>query len=71
MGSPFHTRFQEHFRDFKYKNGKSKFAEHLIDNGHSTAPLEDIWKFHMLLKKGNEMNTLKKFNIYNIMRLDN
>jgi hypothetical protein len=37
----FHIRFQEHFRDFKYKNGKSKFA-HLIDNGHSITTMENV-----------------------------
>ena len=29
-GSPFKTRFQEHFRDFKYRNNKSGFAQHLL-----------------------------------------
>ena len=37
---PFHIKFQEHFRDFKNGNGKSKFT-HLIDNRHSTAYMEN------------------------------
>jgi len=28
-GRPFHIGFQEHFRDFKYRNGQSKFAHPL------------------------------------------
>jgi len=34
-GQPFKVRFQEHLRDFKYKNNKSKFAQHLTDNKHA------------------------------------
>jgi hypothetical protein len=66
---PFHTRFEEHFRDFKYKNGKAKFA-HLIDNGHPIAPMEDIMEILHVAKKGNKMNTLEKFHVYNVTRLD-
>ena len=38
---PFQIRFQQHFRDFKYGNGKSKFTQHLIENRHSIAPMEN------------------------------
>ena len=69
-GRSFHTRFQEHFRDVEYKNGKSKFA-HLIDNGHSIAPMEDIMEILHVTKKGNKMDTLEKFHICNVTRLDN
>jgi len=31
-GRPFKVRFREHLHDFKYRNGKSRFAQHLIDN---------------------------------------
>jgi hypothetical protein len=41
-GRPFYAEFQELFRDFKYGNGKSKLAQHLSDNKHSIAPVEDI-----------------------------
>jgi len=34
--------FQKHLRDFKYRNGKSRFAQHLIDNGHTVGQMEDI-----------------------------
>ena len=41
-GRSFHVRFQEHFRDFKYGNGKSKFAQHLLDHRHAFGPMEEI-----------------------------
>jgi len=37
-GRHFPVRFQEHFRDYKYPNNKSKFAQHLLDNKHSIGP---------------------------------
>lgn len=41
-GRPFHIRSQEHFHNFKYRNVKSKFANHLLDNKHSNGPMGDI-----------------------------
>jgi len=32
---PFKIRLQEHFRDFKYWNNMSKFAQQLLENIHS------------------------------------
>ena len=31
---PFHVRFREHYRDYKYANNKSKFAQHVLEEGH-------------------------------------
>ena len=67
----FHVKFQEHFRDFKYKNGKSNFAQHLTDKGHSISPMEDVMEILHVTKKGNMINTLKKFHTYNTTRLNN
>ena len=62
-GSSFGKRFQEHLRDYKYRNGKSKFAQYLLGNEHSTGPMEDVMKI-LHIKKGKKMNTLEKFYIY-------
>ena len=66
-GRLFHVRFQEHFRDFKYGNGKSKFAQQLLENRHTIAPMEVLH----IKKKGKIMNTLERFHIYNETKLDN
>ena len=50
-GRPFYIRFQENLRDFKYENGKSKFAQHLIDNRHSITPMENIEVLHTNKKR--------------------
>jgi len=45
--------------------------KYLIDKGHSISPVEDSMEILHVTKKGNMMNTLEKFHIYSIMRLDN
>jgi hypothetical protein len=41
-GRLFHTRFREHYRDYKYANNKSKFAQHVTEEGHAFGPMENI-----------------------------
>ena len=60
-GRSFKIRFQEHFRDFKHGNSKSSFVQHLLDNGHSTGPIEDIIETIHVTNKGQIMGTLEKF----------
>jgi hypothetical protein len=40
-GIPFHVRFREHYRDYKYANNKLKFA-HVLEEGHSVGPINEI-----------------------------
>jgi hypothetical protein len=48
----FHVRFQEHFRDYKYGNNKSRFAKHIMDNEHSIGPIENIMDIVHTTSKG-------------------
>ena len=57
-GRPFYVKFQKHFRDFKYGNGKPKFAQYLLDNKHSIGSMEDITEFLHTTGKRRMMNTL-------------
>jgi hypothetical protein len=60
-GRPFHVRFRELYRDYKYANNKSKFAQHVIEEGHAFGPMEDIMNIE---KKGKMLDTLEKYYIY-------
>ena len=62
--------FQEHFRDYKYGNGKSKFAQHLLDNKHSIGPMDIVEILH-IRKKGRMMSTLENFYIYKETKMNN
>ena len=68
-GTSFHTRYHEHFRDFKYGNGSSKYAQHLMENRHSIDPINETMNILHTLKKGKMMDTLEKFYIYKETKL--
>ena len=70
-GRPFRIRLQEHFRDFKYGNNRSKFAQHLLENKHSFGPMEDIMDIVYVTKKGKMMDTLEIYYIYNETKSNN
>jgi len=54
-------RFQEHFRDFKYRNNKFTFAHNLLENGHCIGPIEDIMDTIHVTNKGCLMDPLERF----------
>ena len=68
---PFKIRFREHLHDFKYKNGKSRFAENLIDNGHCIGRMEYIVQTLHITIKGKIMDTLEKYYIFRETKLNN
>jgi len=70
-GRPFKTRFQEHLRDFKYNNRKSKFAQHLLDTQHSMDEMENIMDVIHITNKGRMMNTIERYYIYRETKLNN
>jgi hypothetical protein len=70
-GRLLHIRFKVHFRDFKQENGKSKSAQHLLENKHSTIPMEDIMEILQITRKNRMINTYERFYIYNEKMLDN
>jgi len=51
-------------RDFKYNNRKSKFAQHLLHEGHAIDIMDDIMKVIHIMGKGRMLNTLESFHIY-------
>jgi hypothetical protein len=71
IGRSFETWFREHFREFKHGNSKSSFAQHLLANGHSIGPIEDIMETIHITNKGQMMDTLEKFYIFRETKLNN
>ena len=37
----FNTSFKEHRKDFRYAEGKSKFSEHVLKEGHELKTIEE------------------------------
>jgi hypothetical protein len=65
-GIPFHARFREHQHDYKYMCRKSKFAQHLLEDGHTFGPLENIMDVVQYARKGKMMDALERFHIYEL-----
>jgi len=63
-GRPFRVRFREHLNDYKHMYNKSKFAQHLLNEGHNFGPMEDIMDVIQFAKKGKMLDTLERFYIY-------
>jgi len=57
------VRFREHYNDYKYGHNKSKFAQHVIDEGHSFGSMNEIMKMTHIAKKRRMLDTLEKFYI--------
>jgi len=62
-GRSFRTRFQEHCREFKHNNAKSKFATHLLESQHSTGKINDIMEILHITKKGRAIDTIEGYHI--------
>ena len=56
---------------FKYRNGKSKSAQHPLDNRYAIGPMEEIMNVLRITKRGKIMNTLERFHLYNETKMDN
>ena len=68
-GRPLRVRYREHFRDFKFGNGNSKFAQNLIEHKHSIGPIDKITHTFHFVNKGSMLDTLEKDHIYRITNL--
>jgi len=71
IGSPFHVRFREHYRDYKCANNKPKFAQHVLEEGHSFGPIKEIMDVLHIAKKCGMLDTLVKFYILRDARRGN
>jgi phosphopentomutase len=70
-GSSFKTQFQEHIRDFKYNNRKSRFAQHLLDKQHSMEKMGNTMDIIHITSKGKMMDTIENYYIYRETKLNN
>jgi len=63
-GRPFRVRYREHYNDFKYANNRSTFSQHVINEGHSLGPMDEIMNVIQYERKGRMLDALEKFYIY-------
>jgi hypothetical protein len=63
-GYPFLVRYREHYNDYKYMNNKSRFAEHVREEGHTFGPMEDIMEPVHFANKGKLLDAWEKYYIF-------
>ena len=59
----FNTRFKEHRKDFRYAEGKSKFSEHVLKEGHKMKTIEETTSITHLENNYRKINTLEEIEI--------
>ena len=59
----FNTRFKEHRKDFRYAEGKSKFSEHALNEGHELKTIEETMSIIQLENNHRKINTLEEIEI--------
>ena len=57
------TRFKEHRKDFRYAEGKSKFSEHVLNEGHEMKTIEETMSIIHLENNHRKINTLGDIKI--------
>ena len=57
-------RFREHYRDYKYANNESNFAQHVIEEGHAFGPMNDIMDVVYVANKDRMLDALERFYMY-------
>jgi hypothetical protein len=70
-GTPFGICFEEHFREFKYCNRKSRFATHLLEKKHYISPVGNIMETLHTTGKGRMVDTLERFYIFRESKINN
>jgi hypothetical protein len=62
-GRSFNARFREHLREFKNGYGKSRFAQHLLENRHDIGPMNDIIDTLFFTNKGRLMDAVEFLHV--------
>lgn len=50
--------------NIEHHNGNSKFAKHLLDNGHYVGLIQVTMNITHIINRGSHMNTMKRLYIY-------
>jgi hypothetical protein len=65
------VRYREHYSDYKYANNKSKFAQHVQEEGHAFGSIEEIMEPIHSANKGKMLDTWEKFYIFRETKIGN
>jgi hypothetical protein len=66
-GRNFKTRYKEHIHAI-HTNKTSKYAQHILETGHTYGTIEDTLNILHCEKKGPLLNTLEQFHIHRLTK---
>ena len=66
MFREFNTRLKEHRKDFRYAEGKSKFSEHVLNEGHERKTIKETMSIIHLENNHRKINTLEEIEILKV-----
>jgi hypothetical protein len=67
-GRSFRIRYKEHIHAIRYNKTTSKYAQHILETGHTYGPLENKLNILQFEKKNRKINSLEQYHIYRITR---
>jgi hypothetical protein len=67
-GRNFKTRYKEHIHAIRTNKTTSRYAQHILETGHTYGTIEDTLNILHREKNGPLMNTLEQFHIYKLSR---
>jgi hypothetical protein len=59
-------RYKEHIQAIKRDKQNSKYAQHILDMGHTYSTMDQILEILHKEKKGQSLNTLERAHICNL-----
>jgi hypothetical protein len=57
----FEIRYKGYLHSFRNNNTNSKFAHHLLENGHTFGKMDNVMEIMYFSKKGTHMVTIESF----------
>jgi hypothetical protein len=67
-GRNFKTRYKEHIHAIRTNKTTSKYAQHILETGHTYGTIENTLNILHCEKKGPLMNTLEQFHIHRLAK---
>jgi hypothetical protein len=69
-GRVFSIRYKEHIQAIRNKNSNTGYASHMLNTGHAYGSISDAMDVISMGKNGKHLNTLKKYHIYTISKIN-
>jgi hypothetical protein len=67
-GRTFKIHYKEHIQAIRTNKHNAKFAQHILDTAYAFNSIDQTMEILLIEKKGQKLNTLERFQIYNLTK---